>query len=462
MEGILSWIENFVDAQLFVSVHVLVIMVHVILLTCAYLIYFERKISAWIQDRIGPNRTGFDFGLPILAWLKGMWGLGQSIADGLKFLVKEDYMPPNADRALFTLAPIAIVIPALIGFAVIPWGGEWIIPDVTLPLVGIATSDLPLIGDITGPVIVAGASVNVGIVYMIAVGSLGVYGVTLGGWAGNNKYSFLGGLRATAQMISYELPMGLCLLAAILIMGTVIPNEIVNYQHEHGWLIFTQPLAAVIFFIAGLAECNRAPFDNAEAEQELVGGYHTEYSSMRFALFFLAEYSHMITTSAFVVLLFLGGWQLNPFGFGPELPIVAEGLGGVGLMLAKCGIFFGKTFLLALFMMVVRWTLPRMRYDQIMFLGWQSLIPISLVIVVGTSVMIFLELGTVVPMLIANVALGAAIIALQPLLPQRSPNRRVAMYGSRFNPIDPGAVRTAPIDPMALEDKPVEGTAAGA
>ena len=259
---------SFLTAQLIVNVVVALVAVHVILGAVAYCIYLERKISAYIQDRVGPNRVG-----PL--------GLLQPIADGLKFIMKEDYMPKGADKYLFTQAPIVIVIPALIGFAVIPWGGVWNCPDIA---VAVLIWVIP-----GGPVHVAGAAVNVGVLYLVAVASLGIYGVTLGGWASNNKYSFLGSMRAAAQMISYEIPLGLALLAVLLVAGTLMPHGIIQYQVEHGWLMLSQPVAAVLFFIAILAEANRAPFDNAECEQELVGGYHTEYSAMRFALFFLAE-----------------------------------------------------------------------------------------------------------------------------------------------------------------------------
>ncbi|MEO0512633.1 MAG: complex I subunit 1 family protein [Planctomycetota bacterium] len=442
--------------QLFVSVHVLIIMVHAILFGVAYLIYWERKISAYIQDRLGPNRTGFDFGLPILGFLKGMWGLGQPLADGAKFLLKEDYMPPNADRWLFSLAPVAIIIPALIGFAVIPWGGTWIVPEVDLFGL-INTTNLPLVGDITGEVLVTGAPINVGVAYLVAVGSLGVYGVTLGGWAGNNKYSFLGGLRATAQMISYELPMGLALLTVILTVGSILPNDIVNFQVENGvWMILSHPLVAMIFFTCVLAESNRAPFDNAEAEQELVGGYHTEYSSMRFAMFFLAEYAHMITGAAFFTLLFLGGWSL-PVPFF-ELPMVSEGLAGVLIMLLKVGIFFGKAYLVCIFMMVVRWTLPRIRYDQIMFLGWQTLIPLTLAIVVATSVLVFFQWTAWWQTLLMNAGFALGMVVLATTLPARKANRRVRLYGSRYFPVEGTPAFAQSADPMALEDRPVEGT----
>ncbi len=441
---------HFLSAQLLVSVVTIVLVIHVILILCAYSIYLERKISASIQDRIGPNRVGFDFGLPGLAFLKGCLGLGQPLADGIKFLLKEDYKPKGADRYLFTLAPMAIIIPALIGFAVIPWGGTWTCPDIPLAWFGVTIPG--------GPVSIAGAPVNIGIVYILATASLGIYGVTLGGWASNNKYSFLGGLRASAQMISYEIPMGLSLLAVLLLTGSLLPGSIIAYQLQHGWLIFTQPVAAVTFFTCILAEANRAPFDNAECEQELVGGYHTEYSSMRFALFFLAEYVHMITASAFFALLFLGGWDLIP---GVQvIPDGAAGIVGFLFVLAKFAVFLGKVVTLVCFMMVVRWTLPRLRFDQVMQVGWQAAIPLSLAVVIMTAVMVHLGWTGLVPMLIANAGLVAVVLAILPLLPRATVNRRILLAGSRFSPAPGERVVTRPTDPTALDDRPVTGTGA--
>lgn len=437
-------------AQLIVSVAVILIVIHVILIAVAYCIYLERKISAYIQDRLGPNRTGFDFGLPILKKLFrgfGFWGLGQPLADGLKFLMKEDYTPEKVDKILFTLGPALIIIPALMGFVIIPWGGVWDFPDLNILGLHIAG----------GPVVVAGAPVNAGVIYLLAVASLGVYGITLGGWASNNKYSFLGGLRSTAQMLAYEIPLGLALLAVLLLVGSIIPEEIIGYQVRHGWLLFSQPIAAVLFFMAILAEANRAPFDNAEAEQELVGGYHTEYSSMRFALYFLAEYTHMITSSAFFALLFLGGYHLPLFMDGHVLSPENTTLLAV---LCKFLVYFTKVMLLVCFMMFVRWTLPRMRYDQVMMMGWGAVIPVALAVVVMTSVMVYFDLRGLVPMLIANAAMGAVILALQPILPRTYPNRRVPLYGSRFNPVAGERISTTPLHPMAREDRPIEGTVA--
>lgn len=438
----------FITAQFLVSVAVILIVVHIVLITVAYLIYLERKISAYIQDRIGPNRVGFDFGLPALKPLRGMLGLGQPLADGLKFLLKEDYQPNGADRALFTLAPMASIAPALIGFVVIPWGGQWTVPSFEIPILGWHIAEQT--------VVVAGANVSAGVIYLLAVASLGVYGVTLGGWASNSKFSFFGGLRATAQMLAYEIPLGLSLLAALLLLGTVAPAAIVDHQVSHGWLIFSQPLAAVIFFIAILAEANRAPFDNAEAESELVGGYHTEYSSMRFALFFLAEYAHMITSCAFFTLIFLGGWDVIPFI--QILPTESAGLVGFGIVLLKFGVFFGKVVTLICFMMVIRWTLPRLRFDQVMMMSWQGVIPLSLALVVMTAVMVYLDLRGIVPMLLANAALAAVVVIVQGLIPRRVPNKAIPLYGSRFRPMPGERVATAPSDPLARADHPVAGT----
>ena len=429
-----SWIS----AQLVVSVVTIGLMIHVMLICVAYFVQMERKVSAYIQDRIGPNRTGFDFGLPALKFLKGCLGFGQPLADGLKFILKEDYTPNRVDKILFSLAPITVVAPAMMGFIVIPWGGVWDCPDISIPFTGLVIHG--------GLVNVAGSSVNIGIVYLLAVASLGVYGVTLGGWASNNKYSFLGGLRATAQMISYEIPMGLALLAALLVYGTFRVDGIVEHQASNGWLIFSQPLVAVIFFITGLAEANRAPFDNAEAEQELVGGYHTEYSSMRFALFFLAEYSHLFTSAAFFSLLFLGGYTL------PFVGLTDPASTTFVAVIAKILVFMTKVVLVVFFGMVVRWSIPRLRYDQVMMMAWQGLIPISLVIVVVNSFLVYANLTTFIPLLAGNIAVALLVLPFAPLLQQSTVNRRIPLYGSRFSPMPGETVQTGPTHPMARAD----------
>ena len=409
--------------------------------------YLERKISAYIQDRIGPNRVGLDFGLTFLGFLKGCLALGQPLADGIKFFVKEDFAPKNVDKVLFTLAPVFAVVPALIGFVIIPWGGYW-----SMPLI-----NLPLLGQIGGETVaVSGADVHVGIIYLLAVASIGVYGVTLGGWASNNKYSMLGGLRATAQMISYEIPLGLSLLATLLILGSFMPNEIIEYQVQHGWMILSMPLAGLLFYPCGLAEANRAPFDNAEAEQELVGGFHTEYSSMRFALYFLAEYAHLVTGCAFFVLLFLGGYHL------PMIGITDPASTGLLAVFVKIGVFATKVVLMVCFAMVVRWTLPRMRYDQVMMLGWQAMIPAGMLILVVTSIMVYLGQTTLVPMLGANFVMLVVLLIAQhvfaKLYGRSTANRRIKLYGSRFSPMDGERVITGPTNQLAREDRPVQGS----
>lgn len=443
-----SWLT----AQFLVSCVTIAVVIHVSLITVAYMIYFERKISAYIQDRIGPNRVGFDFGLPFLKFLRGAIGLGQPLADGLKFLLKEDYVPSRVDKVLFTLAPVIIIIPAMIGVAVIPWGGVWNCPTFTIPLLGWVVQG--------GPVHVAGAHIGVGFIYLLAVASLGVYGVTLGGYASNNKFSFLGGLRATAQMISYEIPMGLALLAVLLAFGTVMPDGIIRHQEAHGWTVFTQPLACLLFFIAILAEANRAPFDNAEAEQELVGGYHTEYSSMRFAMFFLAEYSHMVTSSAFLVLLFFGGYNLKPLPFVPDLPLLSTDDTMIWAALVKLAVYFTKVVLVICFMMLIRWTIPRLRYDQIMVGGWQMLIPTGMVLVVAISVLVYLGQTGSIATLIANLAVAAIAFVAAPLFTHGTENKRIPIYGSRFSPMPGERVLTRPTERIAIEDRPEQITPA--
>jgi NADH-quinone oxidoreductase subunit H len=396
-----TWLTDFVsdNAQLVTSIIVILVIIHVALGAAAYLILLERKISAWAQDRLGPNRVG-----PM--------GLLQPIADGLKLFMKEDFIPRGADKVLFIIAPGFSVIAAMIGFAVIPWAG-------TLHVDGHSVK-------------IMAADVSIGIIYLIATASLGVYGVALGGWASNSKYSFLGGLRASAQMISYEIPMGLALLCVILTAGTVQADQIVAGQIGGGnqWFLLHQPLAAIIFYTCMLAEGNRAPFDLAEAEAELVGGWHTEYSSMKWAMFFLGEYVHMFVGSAFFTVLFLGGWSLNPIGIGPDLPLG----GGIGMILLQFGIVLGKIFLVICLTMMVRWTLPRFRFDQLMRLSWEGMIPASLLLLLVTSFMVFM--GWTGWMWVASIATLAIIWLVQPAMPrQSSPNRRIPLIGSRFSPL---------------------------
>jgi NADH-quinone oxidoreductase subunit H len=406
------------EVQVIVSILVIVVMLHAILGGCAYSIMLERKLSAWMQDRVGPNRVG-------------PRGLFQPLADGLKFLLKEDYNPRGVDKWLFLLAPAFIMTPAMIGFVIVPFTGPI---DITglVALIGVAEAGA------TYSVRLIGADINIGVIYLVAVGSLGVYGVVLGGWASNNKFSFLGGLRASAQMVSYEIPMGLSLLAVVLMAGTLDPFEIIRQQQEGAWNLLQLPVAAVIFYACMLAESNRAPFDLAEAESELIGGYHTEYSSMKFAIFFLGEYFHMITGAAFFTMLFLGGWSLDPIAGLIGWDIVNAGeVWWVGLIQFAVVLF--KIFLMVAFGMAVRWTLPRFRFDQLMKLAWEGMIPTSLLVVLITSVWIFL--GWQDWMFLASLATIVIIFIAHPLMPrQETPNRRIRLIGSRFSPLHPSDV----------------------
>ncbi len=402
------------NPQLVTSVIVILVVIHLCLGGAAYLILLERKVCAWTQDRIGPNRVG-----PM--------GLLQPLADGLKLFMKEDWIPKQADKFLFVLAPGLTVLTALIGFAIIPWAG-------TLEIGGAAVK-----------IIVA--DVNIGVVYLLAVASMGVYGVALGGWASNSKYSFLGGLRASAQMISYEIPMGLCLLCVILLAGTVSPYGIIASQTGAGnqWFLLHHPIVAILFYVCMLAEANRSPFDLAEAEAELVGGWHTEYSSMKWAMFFLGEYVGMITTGAFFTLLFLGGWSLNPFGIGPDLPE----RGGLLLILIQFGVVLGKVFAIVFLTMMIRWTLPRFRFDQLMRLSWEGMIPTALLLVMITSFWVFM--GWTNHMWLGSVLALAIIWIVGPMLPkQANPNHRVPMIGSRFSPVHDRDALSSPSDAMTM------------
>ena len=389
-----EWLPQFITSMI-----VILVVLHVCLGAAAYLILLERKVCAWVQDRIGPNRVG-----PM--------GMLQPLADGLKLFFKEEFIPRGVDRVLFILAPALAVIPALIGFVIIPWGGFLELGDGTT-------------------VSVMGANINIGVIYLVAAASLGVYGVGLGGWASNNKYSFLGGLRASAQMISYEIPMGLALLCVVLTAGTLMPQEIVSQQLHGQWYLVQQPLAAILFYVCLLAEAGRAPFDLAEAEQELIAGWHTEYSSMKWALFFMGEYVHLVVGSAFFATLFLGGWSLNPIT-GWDLPQT----GGIWLILLQFGIVLGKVFLLVFLTMVVRWTLPRFRFDQLMKLAWEGLIPLALLVLLMTSV--FVYLGWTHWLWAGSLTCIVLIWVVMPWLPgSGNVNRRIDLIGSRFRQTSP-------------------------
>jgi NADH-quinone oxidoreductase subunit H len=465
--------------------------------TVAYLILLERKVASWVQDRIGPNRVGLGFGiLPVLKNMH-MFGLGQPLADGLKFIVKEDYSARNVDKVLFTMAPLTMIIVIIISIATIPMGGvhEVVKQQTTtvervLPMGNDGLKTPPTVtendqsaeiqtetvrGDQvyqtwkitwTGPYRYHFqiADLNIGVLFILAVLSLSVYGVVIGGWASNNKYSFLGGLRATANMISYEIPLGLAVLCIVIMFGTLNLETIVEQQAGYwagfipAWNVFSQPLAFVLFLICIHAEANRAPFDLAEAEQELVGGYHTEYSSMRFALFFLAEYAGMITTSAVLVCLFFGGWSVpgldrlvisivNHFGHGvawvdPNNPAVTNSL---VLCIVRAMVVFTKTIVVIFVFMWTRWSLPRFRFDQLMMLAWRALIPISLALLIVTALIVYIvPKSETSPLLIdgytalvlfaGNVAVlaGAMVISLF-LPPAPLTNRKMRIPGSRFN-----------------------------
>ena len=308
----------------------------------AYLTLYERRALARIQVRIGPNRAG-------------PWGLLQPVADGVKLIFNQELIPAKADKVLFILAPIITVLPALIIWAVIPWGRQVVIVgrEINLYL----------------------ADVSVGVLYLTAVTSIAVYGVVIAGWSSNNKYALLGGLRASAQMVSYELALGLSLIGPILLAGSMSLVDIVEAQ-KGIWFALPQFLAFIIFLLAGLAEINRAPFDMPEAEQELVAGYHSEYSGMKFALFFMAEYIKMIAIAAIAATLFLGGYRL-PF---IDIPAAFEPL-----------VLFIKILILLFGMIWVRATLPRFRYDRLMAFGWKVLLPLSLANVFFTAVILVLK-----------------------------------------------------------------------
>jgi NADH-quinone oxidoreductase subunit H len=326
----------------------------------AYAVLAERKISAWIQGRVGPNRTAPPLALkiPFLGALLQSWGIFQPMADGLKAFLKEDFTPNYVRKAYFWLAPAISMVPAFLVLAVVPFGSK--------------------LGN--EPMVIA--NLDVGILYTFGIISLGVYGVVLAGYASNSKYPFLGGIRSSAQMISYEIAMGMSVVPLFLIVGELNLSDVITWQAKNGWLILYSPISFVIFLIAAFAETNRLPFDLPESETELVGGYHTEYSSMKFALFFMGEYAAMIAASAMMVTLFFGGWTL---------PGLSEPASSIAVGLLHIGIFVAKLLAFMVLFIWVRWMLPRFRYDQLMDLGWRRFIPLALANILVTAVVLWMR-----------------------------------------------------------------------
>jgi NADH-quinone oxidoreductase subunit H len=337
----------FINPTILAHLVLIFVVMNLLVLSSAFMVWMERKVCAYIQDRVGPNRVGYE-------------GALQPFADVLKLLFKEELRPKAADAFLFAIAPILSTVAALAAFSVVPFGTE-----------------TTLFGLLSEPLRLEVTDVNVAVLVIFAITSMGIYGIVLAGWSSNSKYSLLGGLRSSAQMISYELSYGLAMAAVIMMAGSLSLREIVMNQSGYWfhvipkWYIFLQPLGFFIYLTAGVAETNRAPFDFPEAEQELVAGYHTEYSSMSFGLFFLAEYVNMVTVSAVATSLFLGGW------LGPLLP---DWLAWVWFMIKVLAILF--------FYVWMRWTLPRYRYDQLMEFGWKWLLPAAILNLVATAALV--------------------------------------------------------------------------
>jgi NADH-quinone oxidoreductase subunit H len=334
----------------------------VLLTMVAYAVLVERKVCAAIQDRVGPNRAALPFvsAIPLVGPFLTKLGLFHPLADGLKLLLKEDFTPAHVRKVYFWLAPAITMIPALLTVAIIPFGSN-----------------------LGGQRMVI-ADLNVGVLYTFGIVSLGVYGIVLAGYAANSKYAFLGGIRSSAQMISYEIAMGLSVVPVFLLVGDLNLGKVIEYQASGAWLVFKQPLAFAIFIVAALAETNRMPFDFPEAEQELAGGYNVEYSSMKFGMFFMGEYANMVMSSALVATLFLGGWTLPWFGLDQAATKLPGGLLHIGIFLTKLGAVL-------LVMIWVRWMVPRFRYDQLMDLGWRRFLPLALANILITAVVLWMR-----------------------------------------------------------------------
>ena len=383
----------------------LILVFTVYMLGVAMLTLAERKISAWIQDRHGPNRVWWH-------------GLGQPIADGLKNFVKEETYPSAAYMPLFILAPAMAFIPALVTWAVIPFASPW---DSKWGRIEMVLAPLPI-----------------GFLFILAISSLGVYGIVLAGWSSNNKYSLLGGLRSSAQMISYEIAMGMSTIPVLLLAGNVSMNKIVNQQAFETWNVLNLTIAFFIFLVAAFAETNRLPFDLPEAESELVAGYHSEYSAMKFSLFFIAEYANMVTASALMATLFFGGWDI-PFTLRDNLPPFT-----FLKTLLTLGFFAAKVLFFVFLYMWIRWTLPRFRYDQLMSLGWKLMLPLALgyIVAVAGTVLTLDALGFArgsVPFHLGLILLNVAAVVILFILLDRG--RVISPAYSRLAPREVARLR---------------------
>jgi NADH-quinone oxidoreductase subunit H len=338
-----------ISTYVLIKIIIIVSVFAISLLVAMYSTYAERKVAAFMQDRLGPNRAG-------------IYGILQPLADGVKMFMKEEIIPDVSNKFLFILGPSLAMLTACMTSAVIPWGRGLMINGNFYPL--------------------QATDVNIGILYIFGVVSIGVYGIMIGGWASNNKYSLLGALRASSQMISYEIAMGLSIIALVMMTGTLSIREIAEQQPGGHWNVFYQPLGFIIFLVCAFAETNRAPFDLPECETELVGGYHTEYSSMKLGFYLFAEYINMFISSTIISTLYFGGYNITFIGRFISDPNTLSILGTLFL--------FAKIFFFIFFFMWVRWTLPRFRYDQLMNLGWKKLIPLSILNIFLTGMIMWL------------------------------------------------------------------------
>ena len=392
-------------------------LVAIVMSIVGYATLAERKVSAWIQDRVGPNRVG-----PL--------GLLQPLADGGKFFLKESPIPSHVDKVFYLLAPAAAMAIALMALAVVPWGGttpppkpmavdmaqDGKTPDYSKAVQRFDAEQGEYRNQFQG---VIAPGLDIGIVYVFALGSLAIYGVILGGWSSDNKYSLLGSLRSSAQIISYEIPLGMSIVGVVLFAGSMNLETIIAWQKQNGWFLMFQPLAFLLFMVSVYAECNRLPFDLPESEQELVGGYLTEYGSLKFGMFMLGEYTHMITTSFLMSIVFWGGWSL--FGLEDSFtdPIAAAVL--------KAAILGSKMLGFLLLYIVIRWTIPRFRFDQLMGLAWKVMIPLSLLHLLAAMLVRQYGLSNWVLTAISTglfVAFGL-VAAFKKIAPNNTPRRKV-------------------------------------